>query len=224
MKAMILAAGYGKRMMPLTENLPKPLLKVGNETLIERNINALLKEGFNEIIINVSYLGSMIKDHVLEMFPNINIYFSDEKIPLGTGGGVLNVIDRLGVEPFLLINADIFHQIKLKDIKKNVEIAHLVGVKNPDHNIGGDFCLDSDLVTISNNHANEYTWSGVSVINPIIFDGLTIEDAPFDIWKSILVGYIEKNMVTGQISDSMWIDTGTIDRLELANKIYKDEN
>jgi len=133
MKAMILAAGYGKRMMPLTENLPKPLLKVGNETLIERNINALLKEGFNEIIINVSYLGSMIKDHVLEMFPNINIYFSDEKIPLGTGGGVLNVIERLGVEPFLLINADIFHQIKLKDIKKNVEIAHLVGVKRTYH-------------------------------------------------------------------------------------------
>ena len=75
MKAMILAAGYGKRMMPLTENLPKPLLKVGNETLIERNINALLAEGFNEIIINVSYLGSMIKDHVLEMFPNINNLF-----------------------------------------------------------------------------------------------------------------------------------------------------
>ena len=78
MKAMILAAGYGKRMMPLTENLPKPLLKIGNESLIERNINALLAAGFNDIIINISYLGSMIKKHVLEIFPNANSSFSEE--------------------------------------------------------------------------------------------------------------------------------------------------
>ena len=74
------------------------------------------------------------------------------------------------------------------------------------------------------NNTNKYTWSGVSVINPIIFQGLNIEDAPFDIWKSILVQYIKKNQVTGELSDSMWIDTGTIDRLELANRTYKDEN
>ena len=86
MKAMILAAGYGKRMMPLTENLPKPLLKIGNESLIQRNINALLTAGFNDIIINVSYLGSMIKKHVVEVFPSANISFSEEEIPLGTGG------------------------------------------------------------------------------------------------------------------------------------------
>ena len=73
MKAMILAAGYGKRMMPLTENLPKPLLKIGNESLIQRNINALLTAGFNDIIINVSYLGSMIKKHVVEVFPMANL-------------------------------------------------------------------------------------------------------------------------------------------------------
>ena len=112
MKAMILAAGYGKRMMPLTENVPKPLLKIGNESLIERNINALLAAGFNDIIINVSYLGSMIKKHVLEIFPNANISFSEEEIPLGTGGGVLNAIGLLGKDPFLLINADIYHQSK----------------------------------------------------------------------------------------------------------------
>ena len=223
MKAMILAAGYGKRMMPLTENLPKPLLKIGNESLIERNINALLAAGFNDIIINVSYLGSMIKKHVLEVFPNANISFSEEEIPLGTGGGVLNAIEMLGKDPFLLINADIYHQINLKDIKQDVDIAHLVGVENPDHNVKGDFSLNADQVSISNN-LNECTWSGISIINPIIFDGLKIEDAPFDIWKSILIEYVEKNKVTGEFSDSAWIDTGTIHRLELANKTYKDEN
>ena len=223
MKAMILAAGYGKRMMPLTENLPKPLLKIGNESLIERNINALLAAGFNDIIINISYLGSMIKKHVLEIFPNANISFSEEEIPLGTGGGVLNAIRLLGKDPFLLINADIYHQINLKDIEQDVDIAHLVGVENPDHNADGDFSLNSNVVSIKNN-LNECTWSGISIINPKIFDGLKIEDAPFDIWKSILIEYVQKNKVTGELSNSTWIDTGTIDRLELANKTYKDEN
>lgn len=223
MKAMILAAGYGKRMMPLTESLPKPLLKIGNETLIERNINALLAAGFNDIIINVSYLGSMIKKHVLEIFPNINISFSEEKIPLGTGGGVLNAIGLIGKGPFLLVNADIYHQINLKNIRQNVDIAHLVGVENPDHNVDGDFSLNAGTVFISNN-SNQFTWSGISIINPVIFDGLKIEDAPFDIWKSILIEYIKKNKVSGELSNSTWIDAGTIDRLELANKTYKDEN
>ena len=223
MKAMILAAGYGKRMMPLTENLPKPLLKIGNESLIERNINALLAAGFNDIIINISYLGSMIKKHVLEIFPNANISFSEEEIPLGTGGGVLNAIGLLGTDPFLLINADIYHQINLKDINQDVDIAHLIGVENPDHNVNGDFSLNAGAVYISN-YLNECTWSGISIINPKIFDGLKIEDAPFDIWKSILIEYVQKNKVTGELSNSTWIDTGTIDRLELANKTYKDEN
>ena len=223
MKAMILAAGYGKRMMPLTENLPKPLLKIGNESLIERNINALLAAGFNDIIINVSYLGSMIKKHVLEIFPNANISFSEEEIPLGTGGGVLNAIGLLGKDPFLLINADIYHQINLKDIRQDVDIAHLVGVENPDHNVDGDFSLNANVVSIKNN-LNECTWSGISIINPKIFNGLRIEDAPFDIWRSILIEYVQKNKVTGEFSDSTWIDAGTIDRLELANKTYKDEN
>ena len=176
MKAMILAAGYGKRMMPLTENLPKPLLKIGNESLIQRNINALLTAGFNDIIINVSYLGSMIKKHVVEVFPCANISFSEEEIPLGTGGGVLNAIEMLGKDPFLLINADIYHQINLKDIKQDVGIAHLVGVENPNHNVDGDFSLNADLVSISNN-LNEFTWSGISIINPIIFDGLKTKPA-----------------------------------------------
>ena len=100
MKAMILAAGYGKRMMPLTENLPKPLLKVGKKSLIERNINSLLGAGYKEIVINVSYLGSMIKKHVLNIFPHNDISFSEESTPLGTGGGILNAINLLGDKPF----------------------------------------------------------------------------------------------------------------------------
>ena len=88
MKAFILAAGYGKRLLPLTENSPKPLLKVGDTSLIERNIEHVLNSGISEIVINISYLGALVREHVIEKFPNENINFSVEEKPLGTGGGV----------------------------------------------------------------------------------------------------------------------------------------
>ena len=96
MKAMILAAGLCKRLKPLTNHIPKPLLKVGNQSLIERNIRSLLNYGFDEIVINVSYLGNMITEHVLEIFPNNKIIFSKESEPLGTGGGIKNALKLLG--------------------------------------------------------------------------------------------------------------------------------
>ena len=95
MKAMILAAGFGKRLLPLTENLPKPMLKVGDQTLIERNINYLIKNGFSEIIINVSHHGDLLIEHVNNIFPDHNILFSIEEKPLGTGGGVLNALETV---------------------------------------------------------------------------------------------------------------------------------
>ena len=107
MKVMILAAGYGKRMLPLTKTTPKPLLKVGGKTLIQRNIEALLDEGFEEFIINTSYLGSMIRDHVSEKFPSIKVNFSEEDEPLGTGGGIVKALSLIGEDSFILINADL---------------------------------------------------------------------------------------------------------------------
>ena len=128
MKAMILAAGLGKRLKPLTNDIPKPLLKVGNQSLIERNIRSLLHYGFDEIVINVSYLGNMITEHVLEIFPNNKIIFSKESEPLGTGGGIKNALKLLGDEPFMLINADIYHNINLAAVNTAPKYAHLVVV------------------------------------------------------------------------------------------------
>ena len=118
MKAMILAAGYGKRLLPLTKETPKPLLKVGNKTLIQHNIEHLIKNDFTEFVINISHLGNMIENHVKEKFSNINIVFSKEDKPLGTGGGILNAIDLLGDENFLVMNSDIFHRIDIKNLPK----------------------------------------------------------------------------------------------------------
>ena len=223
MKAMILAAGLGKRLKPLTNNTPKPLLKVGNQSLIERNIRSLLNYGFDEIVINVSYLGKMITEHVLELFPNNKIIFSEESEPLGTGGGIQNALKLLGDEPFMLINADIYHSINLAAVKTVPKYAHLVGVENPEHNIQGDFSLDNNIV-LARSELNDFTWSGISIINPTIFSQLQTQEMPFDIWNSVLMQFINNNKITAEIYEGIWIDTGTIDRLELANKTHKDEN
>ena len=223
MKAMILAAGLGKRLKPLTNDIPKPLLKVGNQSLIERNIRSLLNYGFDEIVINVSYLGNMITEHVLEIFPNNKIIFSKESEPLGTGGGIKNALKLLGDEPFMLINADIYHNINLAAVKTAPKYAHLVGVKNPEHNIQGDFSLDNNIV-LARSELNDFTWSGISIINPTIFSQLQTQEMPFDIWNSVLMQFINNNQITAEIYEGIWIDTGTIDRLELANKTHKDEN
>ena len=223
MKAMILAAGFGKRLMPLTQDTPTPLLKVGNESLIQRNINFLIKNGFSDIVINISYLGDLIEDHIKNVFPNSNILFSYEDRPLGTGGGILNALKILGSETFLLINSDIYHDIDIQNLPNTTDAAHLIGVKNPSHNEQGDFSLTKNKVFIKEN-TNDLTWSGISLINPIIFEENIFESNSFNIWKSVLPKYIKKGMVTGQESYESWIDVGTLDRLKLANTVHNEEN
>ena len=223
MKAMILAAGFGKRLLPLTENLPKPLLKVGDQTLIERNINYLIKNRFSEIIINVSHHGDLLIEHVNNIFPDHNILFSIEEKPLGTGGGVLNALEMIEDEVFLVMNSDIFHNIKIMDLPKDIEAAHLIGVSNPDHNPNGDFTINESIVEIKKDH-NNLTWSGISIINPIIFRENSFKAKTFNMWDTVLPKYIINKKVTGHVSSELWIDVGTPERLNLANRVYNDEN
>ena len=223
MKAFILAAGYGKRLLPLTENSPKPLLKVGDTSLIERNIEHILNNGISEIVINISYLGALVREHVIEKFPNENINFSVEEKPLGTGGGVYKALPLLGSEPFLCMNADLFHNIKLDNLFSDVESALLIGVPNPEHNQMGEFSLDKDIVNI-NTEGNDLTWSGISIINPRIFKNKYFESTSFNIWESVLLEYIKKKSIKGIRSSDLWIDVGTLDRLKLANTVYNDQN
>ena len=223
MKAMILAAGFGKRLLPLTESLPKPMLKVGDQTLIERNINYLIKNGFSEIIINVSHHGDLLIEHVNNIFPDHNILFSIEEKPLGTGGGVLNALEMIEDEVFLVMNSDIFHNIKIMDLPKDIEAAHLIGVSNPDHNPNGDFTINESIVEIKKDH-NNLTWSGISIINPIIFRENSFKAKTFNMWDTVLPNYIINKKVTGHVSSELWIDVGTPERLNLANRVYNDEN
>ena len=222
MKAMVLAAGFGKRLSPLTDTLPKPLIKVGDQSLIQRNINYLIDNGFSEIIINVSHHSDQVINHVKEIFPNINILFSIEDKPLGTGGGILNALPIIGSKPFLLINSDIFHNIDIKDLPQDTKAAHLIGVPNPEHNADGDFSLKKDLIEIKDGK-NSLTWSGISIINPIIFNESNFESKSFNIWDTVLPSYIEEGVVTGEESLGLWVDVGTPERLKLANSVYNDD-
>ena len=223
MKVMILAAGYGKRLLPLTKETPKPLLKIGDKTLIQHNIEHLIKNDFTEFVINISHLGHMIENHVKEKFSNINIEFSKEDKPLGTGGGILNAIDLLGDENFLVMNSDIFHKIGIKNLPKEVDAAHLIGVPNPSHNQEGDFCIkDNNKVALD--EFNDLTWSGISIINPIIFKEKNFRSGSFNIWDTVLPNYLNNGNVSAHKSNDLWIDVGTHERLKLANSLYNDQN
>ena len=149
-------------------------------SLIDRNINYLVKSGFHEIIINVSHHADQIINHVNKNFSELNISFSIEDRPLGTGGGVYNALEKIN-NPFLLTNADILHQIDLKKLPKEVEAAHLVGINNPDHNPQGDFNVKENIVKV-NEYKNDQTWTGVSIINPTIFKDNQFNKPIFNLW------------------------------------------
>ena len=165
----------------------------------------------------------MIKNHVNQKFPSTKINFSEEDHPLGTGGGIVQALSLIGEDPFILINADISHDISIKPLNKNIISAHIIGVENPDHNINGDFSLDGNIVVIKEGK-NDFTWTGISVVNPLIFNKYKDHDGFFNIWDPVMLACISDRSVTGEITKGKWIDTGTVGRLELANKMHKDEN
>lgn len=220
---MILAAGEGKRLQPLTLKTPKPLLKVGPSSLIEDQINRLSKLGINEFVINISYLGEQIKQSLKNHSHFQNISFIEEPFPYGTGGALVNAMDHLGEDPFILCNADIFSEIDLSRLPTSIEAAHLIGISNPNHNQDGDFSLLGSSVII-NERINDLTWSGISLVNPKILKEYLNLDFPFDIWNTIMIPLIKERKITAHQDNSLWIDIGTIERLELARASLKEEN
>ena len=223
MKAMILAAGEGKRLQPLTLKTPKPLLKVGPSSLIEDQINRLSKLGINEFVINISYLGEQIKQSLKNHSHFQNISFIEEPFPYGTGGALVNAMDHLGEDPFILCNADIFSEIDLSRLPTSIEAAHLIGISNPNHNQDGDFSLLGSSVII-NERINDLTCSCISLVNPKILKQYLNLDFPFDIWNTIMKPLIKERKITAHQDNSLWIDIGTIERLELARASLKEEN
>ena len=217
MKAMILAAGKGERMRPLTEHCPKPLLTVNGSTLLERHILALVAAGISEIVINVSYLAHQIIDFCGDGSRwGCCIEFSIEDEPLETAGGVIQALPTLGTEPFLLVSADVMTDFDYRELiehKLASDWASLVLVPNPQHHPKGDFGLSAGRIVQAATEMDSFTYSGVGLVSPELFHSLEAGKRRI---RPVFDRAIESNRLGGQVWSGAWSDVGTPERLDLA--------
>lgn len=216
MKAMILAAGLGTRMRPLTNNTPKPLLRCADKPLIVYHLEALAAAGVTDVVINHAYLGEQIVAALGDGARfGVSIKYSPEGEPMNTGAGIANALPLLGDEPFILTNADIWTDFDFSQlVDKPIDWAHLVMVDNPEHNLKGDFVLTPRQRLLSNGSGNEgvgLTYSGISVLAPELF--ADSPKGPFGL-KEPLVAAMAQGKVSGQHFSGRWVDVGTPQRLQ----------
>ncbi len=215
MKCMILAAGLGTRMRPLTDSTPKPLLKIGGIPLILWHIERLAHDGFKEIVINIAHLGYQIPEVLGDGSEwGVKITYSDEQNEgsLESAGGIVKALPLLGDEPFLVVNGDIWSDYDFQDDRKLPEaiLAHLILVPNPEHNPEGDFALDGQRVV----DAKQYTFSGIGYYSPKLFECVPYGKSAL---APLLRAAMKEGKVTGELYEGEWLDIGTPQRLELLN-------
>lgn len=217
MKAMILCAGRGERMRPLTDTLPKPLLEVRGKPLLVWHLENLAKCGFKDVVINIAHLGFKIPEAIGDGSKyGLNITYSDEQKEgaLESAGGIIKALPLLGDDTFLVVNGDVFCDYNFDaDFDLGDKLAHLVLVPNPEHNPEGDFGLKDELVL--NEADKKYTFSGIGYYSPKLFNNLKYGKSAL---APLLREAIEKNRVSGELFNKMWHDVGTPQRLENINK------
>jgi MurNAc alpha-1-phosphate uridylyltransferase len=211
MRAMILAAGLGTRMRPLTDDLPKPLLMAGGRPLLEYHLRALVRAGIRRVVINHSRQGRKIEAACGDgaAFGLCIEYSPEGESPLDTGGGIRRALPLLGPEPFAVVNGDIWTDFDFAALPwRPAGLAHLVLVANPAHHPRGDFALDRGRVREAG--AELLTYSGIAVFSPELFRDCP--DGAFPL-APLLRGAIRNGQVSGQRHDGRWIDVGTPERL-----------
>ncbi len=216
MKAMILAAGRGERMRPLTDHMPKPLLEVRGKPLLVRHMQKLSACGIKEIIINIAHLGYKIPELLGDgSLWDVHITYSDEQQEgaLESGGGIIKALPLLGDETFLVVNGDVFCDYNFEnDFDLGDDLAHLILVPNPNHNPHGDFgIINSRLLADAE---EKYTFSGIGYYSHKLFEGLSIEKQAL---APILRKAIAKDKIGGTLWEKIWHDIGTPERLREIN-------
>lgn len=225
MKAMILAAGRGERMRPLTEHTPKPLLRAGGKALIEHQLDSLATAGVSEVVINLAYLGEQIPAALGDGHAyGLRIVYSREgDIPLETGGGIQHALPLLGAEPFLVINGDVWTDYPLQCLcppgLSPMGLAHLVLVNNPPHHPQGDFALSGGSLHLDGDTC--LTYSGIGVYRPELFAGVRPGAFPL---APLLREAMRAGQVSGEHYQGAWMDIGTPARLrELDRRLSPDQ-
>jgi MurNAc alpha-1-phosphate uridylyltransferase len=217
--AIILAAGRGARLSPITDTIPKPLLRIGRTTLIDHHLTALNAAGIDQITINVAHLGAKIIDHVSQCAPSgLDIYFSQEPNgALETGGGILQALNHVASDPFVVVNADIRTDFAFDQLPDKMDsYAHLILVKNPAHHPKGDFRLDAGQVKLPSERPEEnLTFSGIGIYRKKLFDNCSPGRFPL---APILKQKSQDGLISGSLFTGRWIDVGTPERLDAARK------
>jgi MurNAc alpha-1-phosphate uridylyltransferase len=213
--AMILAAGRGERMRPLTDAVPKPLLRIRGKPLIERHVESLAQAGIGRIVINLAWLGWMIRDHLGDGSRHgVSIRYSEESPhALETAGGIFRALPLLGPSPFLVVNGDIFTDYDFGRITLDDEHdAHLVLVPNPPQHPRGDFGLQGDVAVPS--AEQQYTFAGIAAYRHEFFAGCA--DGVFPL-KPLLVRSMAASRCGAELYTGLWEDVGTPERLDALN-------
>ena len=212
MRAMILAAGRGARMRPLTDHMPKPLLEAGGKPLIVWHIERLAQAGITELVINHAYLGQQIEQALGDGSQwRVHIRYSAEQTALETAGGIAKALPMLGEQPFLVVNGDVFTDIDYAGLSLAVDkLAHLVMVDNPEQHAEGDFSLQDGLVKQAASH--RLTFSGIGVYHPQLFQSVRSGEAAR--LAPLLVSAMQQGQVSGQHHTGLWHDIGTPERLQ----------
>ncbi|MDB6060212.1 MAG: Glucose-phosphate thymidylyltransferase [Verrucomicrobiaceae bacterium] len=216
MKAMILAAGLGTRMRPLTDHIPKPMLLVAGKPLIEHHVQRLVKAGVTNIVINHYYLGEQIENYLGdgERF-NCHIQYSREEQVLDTGGGIFRALPLLGTDPFIVINSDAWTDYPLQNLFDKLSgHAYLVLTDNPPQATGENIFLQKDSTLNMSGNGTRLTWTGIRVLHPAIFDGCIDGAFPF---VPLLKQAMAAGLVSGEYYGGQWLDVGTPERLLEAN-------
>lgn len=220
---MILAAGRGERMRPLTDQTPKPLLQAGGKRLIEYHLQALAGAGFSEVVINHAHLGGQLEQALGDgRRYGVTIHYSPEGEgrALETGGGIFRALPLLGDGPFVVVNGDIWCDYpfaRLRDTHTNG--AHLVLVPNPPQHPHGDFLLHDGVVG-SDGVGERYTFSGIGLYHPSLFDGC--KPGPFPL-APLLRQAMTAGRVSGELYEGRWFDIGTPQRLGQLDEMLRAE-
>jgi MurNAc alpha-1-phosphate uridylyltransferase len=217
--AIILAAGEGRRMKPLTDTRPKPLIKVAEKSLLERHIEGLAGAGFTEIVVNASYFASQIVDFCDDrQFGDARVTVVVEETPLETAGGIVNALPLLGERPFVVVNGDVYTDFPLARLQAfdlQDDLAHLVMAPNPEHHPAGDFVLKNGRLLAGGQP--RVTYAGLSVMSPQLFEGMKPGKSAL---RPLLDTAIIEARLSGQLWSGLWSDVGTPGRLrELENKL-----